>query len=47
MEKQFGYCVKCRTKREMKDVKLTTTKGRNYAKGVCKSCNTNMCVITK
>ncbi len=31
-----GYCVKCRTKREMKNVKsVTTTNGKAATKGVC------------
>ena len=41
-----GYCVKCRTKREMKDTEDTTMKSRGgemaAMKGKCTTCNTNM-----
>lgn len=38
-----GYCMKCKAKREMKDVKKITMKnGRPAAKGVCPECGTNM-----
>jgi len=42
-----GYCVKCREKREMKDAKEVTMKGkggtkRKALKGVCPSCGTKM-----
>ena len=43
-----GYCMRCKTKREMKGAKLTTMKnGRKAYKGTCKVCGTNMFVITK
>lgn len=42
-EKVIGYCVKCKTKREMKDVKIVEIKpGRPAAKGVCTVCGTGM-----
>lgn len=38
-----GYCVKCRTKRNIKDGKVETTKsGRRAAKGVCPVCGTKV-----
>jgi len=41
-----GYCVKCRTKREMKDAKEVKMKGKGGArkalKGVCPVCGTGM-----
>ena len=42
-----AYCVKCKTKRTMKDVKkttITTKTGskRPVAKGVCPNCGTKM-----
>lgn len=38
-----GYCMKCKTKREMVNVEFITTKtGNKAAKGQCKKCNTNM-----
>jgi hypothetical protein len=41
-----GYCVKCKEKREMKDVKMTmTAKGGFMAKGACVVCGTGMCKI--
>ena len=42
-EKVIGYCVKEKTKREMKDVKIVEIKpGRPAAKGVCSVCGTGM-----
>ena len=39
--KIIGYCVKCRQKREMKDVKAVFMKnGKPAAKGKCSQCNT-------
>jgi hypothetical protein len=41
-----GYCVKCRTKRELKDTKAVTLKnGRAATQGVCSVCGTRMFVI--
>ena len=38
-----AYCVKCRTKREMKEPKATTMKnGRAATQGVCPKCGTKM-----
>jgi len=43
MAKMIGYCMKCKAKREMKDVKETTMKnGRKASKGVCTKCGTKM-----
>jgi len=39
----MAYCVKCRTKREMKDPKAITMKNeRSAVQGVCPSCGTKM-----
>jgi hypothetical protein len=36
-----GYCVKCRTKRSVKNAKIVkTANGRSMAKGVCPVCGT-------
>jgi len=42
-----GYCVKCKSKKEMKDAKEITMKNKRRAmKGVCVSCGTNMfCIL--
>ena len=42
-----GYCVKCRDKREIKDAKEVTMKGKGGVKrrastGVCPKCGTKM-----
>jgi len=38
-----GYCVKCRTKREIKDAKKVTLKnGKPAMKGKCPVCGTGM-----
>lgn len=38
-----GYCVKCKAKKEMKDVSEVTMKnGRKAKKGKCPSCGTGM-----
>jgi len=38
-----AYCVKCRTKREMKDPKHITMKNRRQAtQGTCPVCGTKM-----
>jgi hypothetical protein len=43
-----AYCVKCRTKREMKDARDETTKnGRPIVKGVCSVCGTGLNIIGK
>jgi len=43
-----GYCVKCRTKREMKNPKSITMKnGRPAIKGTCPTCKIKMFRIGK
>ncbi len=43
-----GYCVKCRTKREMKGTSAVTLKnGKPATKGTCPTCNTSMFRIGK
>lgn len=38
-----AYCVKCKSKREMKDAKAITMKnGRPATQGVCPACGTKM-----
>jgi len=38
-----AYCVKCRTKREMKDPQAVTMKnGKPATKGTCPNCGTGM-----
>jgi len=41
-----AYCVKCKSKREMKDTTEETLKnGRQAMKGKCSVCGTKMCRI--
>ena len=43
-----GYCFKCRTKREIKDVQSVTLKnGRPANSGVCPTCGTKIFRIGK
>ncbi len=43
-----GYCVKCKSKKEMKEAKKVTMKnGRSALKGACADCNTGMYKILK
>jgi len=43
-----GYCMKCRTKRDMKDAKQITMKnGRPATQGSCPVCGTKMFKIGK
>jgi Zn finger protein HypA/HybF involved in hydrogenase expression len=43
-----AYCVKCRTKREMKDAKSITMKnGKAAIQGICPTCGTKMFRIGK
>ena len=43
-----AYCVKCRSKREMKDAKSITMKnGKPATQGVCPACGTKMFRIGK
>lgn len=45
-EKIIGYCVRCKKKVEMKDIKVTKTKkGIEMRKGLCPNCNTVVCRI--
>jgi hypothetical protein len=38
-----AYCVKCKSKRPMKDnQKVTMKNGRNAMQGKCETCNTGM-----
>ena len=38
-----GYCVKCKSKKEISDANEVTMKnGRNAMKGKCPSCGTGM-----
>ncbi len=41
-----GHCMKCKEKREMKNVRVeATSRGTPMAKGQCVKCGTNMCKI--
>lgn len=43
-----GYCMKCKTKREMIETQAITMKnGRPATKGKCSVCGTSMFKITK
>jgi hypothetical protein len=43
-----GYCVKCREKKEMKDVKqVTLANGRHALQGACSVCGTKMTRFVK
>jgi len=43
-----GYCVKCRTKREIKNPKSVTMKnGKPAISGTCPTCSTKMFRIGK
>ncbi len=46
--KMEAYCMKCRTKRDMKDAKSITMKnGKPATQGVCPTCGTKMFRIGK
>ncbi len=48
VNQMLAYCMKCRTKREMKDAKAITMKnGRPATQGVCPTCGTKMFRIGK
>ncbi|MBN1685783.1 MAG: hypothetical protein JW852_03965 [Spirochaetales bacterium] len=48
MSEYVAYCVKCKQKREMKNVQVTTNeKGRRQAKGTCPQCGTKMNLFLK
>ena len=41
-----GHCMKCKTKREMKDARIEqTARGGYMARGQCSTCGTNMAAI--
>ena len=41
-----GYCVKCKSKCEIKDPKKTKTKkGKDMLKGSCPKCGTTVCTF--
>ena len=41
-----GYCMKCKSKHEMKDITTTITKqNMEFAKGKCSVCNGVVCKI--
>lgn len=43
-----GFCVKCKTKREIKNATETTLKnGKPAVQGVCAICGTKMFVVGK
>ena len=48
---QTGYCVRCKNKQPMHDIKIEdkeTAKGiKRFIKGKCANCNGNICVIAK
>ncbi len=47
-EEYIAYCVKEKTKRPMKDVKIVTNaRGRRVAQGVCSVCGTKMNLFLK
>jgi len=48
VDQMQAYCMKCRTKREMKDPKAITMKnGKPATQGVCPVCGTKMFRIGK
>ncbi len=48
MSEHIAYCVKCKSKRTMKDVQIVTNdKGRRQAKGLCPECGTKMNLFLK
>ena len=48
MREYQAYCVKCKTKRMMKDAQVVMNeKGRRQAKGVCPECGTKMNLFLK
>ena len=47
-ETMQAYCMKCRTKKEMKDPKVITMKnGRPATQGICPTCGTKVFRIGK
>ena len=48
MEKYEGYCVRCKSQREMLEVGIVKAKnGRRMAKGKCHKCACKMCKFLK
>ncbi|KPJ88133.1 MAG: isoleucyl-tRNA synthetase [Spirochaetes bacterium DG_61] len=48
MSEYEAYCVKCKTKRTMKNAHVVTNeKGRRLAKGECPVCGTKMNLFLK
>lgn len=49
MNKQtLGYCVKCKTKRELLNAQHVTLKnGKSALKGQCAECETNVQIFTR
>ena len=48
MPEYEAYCVKCKAKRQMKEVQIVTNKqGRKQAKGTCPECGTKMNLFLK
>lgn len=42
-EKEYGYCLRCKSKQEMLEVEeITCANGRDAKKGKCKECETKM-----
>ena len=41
----IGYCLRCKKKREMKNVKEMKKNNRKFAMGVCSNCGTKMSKI--
>ena len=42
-EKIVGYCMRCKTKKEIKDIQEVVMKnGRSAVRGVCATCGTKM-----
>lgn len=48
MNEHEAYCMKCKTKRTMKEEQIVINeKGRRVAKGVCPVCGTKMNLFLK
>ncbi|MBS3956890.1 MAG: hypothetical protein KGZ40_05120 [Clostridiales bacterium] len=48
MAAKEGYCVKCKSKREIRDAQEITMKnGRPATQGICPECNTKIFKIGK
>jgi hypothetical protein len=48
MAEYTAYCVKCKTKRKMKNAQVVTNaRGRKMAKGTCPTCGTKMNLFLK